>query len=107
MPIDAQFIRDRITELRLKKDVSEHQMSLQLGRGPSYIRSITSENKLPSIPALFDICEYFEITPLEFFNGELAQPERERRIVNKLMQLETEELDVFEEMLDMINHLKK
>ena len=36
------FVRERITELRERKGVSEHRMSLELGKSGSYIRSITS-----------------------------------------------------------------
>ena len=36
------FLRSRITELRVRKDVSEHRMSLDLGKSGSYIRSITN-----------------------------------------------------------------
>ena len=32
-----KFVADRITELRLKKNVSEYQMSLDLGRNKTYI----------------------------------------------------------------------
>ncbi|MDO4327424.1 MAG: hypothetical protein Q4E24_15600 [bacterium] len=35
--MNADFIRERITELRLKKGVSEHQMSMELGHARSYI----------------------------------------------------------------------
>ena len=33
-----EFIRSRITELRIEKDVSEHKMSLDLDKSGSYIR---------------------------------------------------------------------
>ena len=37
-----EFIRDRITQLRLKKNVSEYQMSYDLGhsRGRGYVYNI-------------------------------------------------------------------
>ncbi len=69
--MDAQnyehFLRMRITELRLKKDISEHKMSLELGKSGSYIRSISSGIALPSVRELFNIMDYFDITPTEFF----------------------------------------
>ena len=37
-----KFVRDRITELREKRGISEHRLSLELGKSGSYIRSITS-----------------------------------------------------------------
>ena len=42
------FLRSRITELRLQKNVSEHKMSLDLDKSGSYIRGITSGIALPS-----------------------------------------------------------
>ena len=33
--MNEQFVRNRITELRLKKDVSEYQMRLDLGKNKS------------------------------------------------------------------------
>ena len=38
-----EFIRNRITELRMKKGVSEYKMSYDLGHNKNYIRTITSE----------------------------------------------------------------
>ena len=32
--MDEEFIRNRITELRLKKGISEYQLSLELGAKP-------------------------------------------------------------------------
>ena len=61
------FVRNRITELRIKKNVSEHRMSLELGKSGSYIRGITSGMALPSLRELFNIFSYLEVTPLEFF----------------------------------------
>lgn len=36
--MDLDFVRRRITELRIKKDISEYKMSLDLGHNKSYIR---------------------------------------------------------------------
>lgn len=63
----AEFVRTRITELRIARGVSEHRMSLDLDKCGSYIRSITSGRALPSLGELFNICVYFGITPADFF----------------------------------------
>ena len=63
----VDFIRSRITELRLKKNVAEHKMSLDLDKSGSYIRGITNGGSLPSVKELFRIMEYFEISPSQFF----------------------------------------
>ena len=64
---NIDFIRSRITELRMAKGVSEHRMSLDLDKSGSYIRGITSGRALPSLGELFNICDYFGITPADFF----------------------------------------
>ena len=61
------FIRNRITELRISKNISEHKMSLDLDKSGSYIRGITSGAALPSLKELFNIIAYFNMTPAEFF----------------------------------------
>ena len=68
--VNEQFIRERITELRESKQVSERKMSLDLGHSTSYIRSISSGKALPSLSELLYICEYLGISVSEFFNDE-------------------------------------
>lgn len=62
-----EFLRARITELRLKKNVSEHRMSLDLDKSGSYIRGITSGIAMPSVKELFNIIDYLEVSVCEFF----------------------------------------
>ena len=87
MFIIEQFVRNRITQLCLQKDVSEYQMSYDLGHSRSYINNITSGKSLPSLSEFFAICDYFQITPLEFFNHEQQYPE-----------LVTKALSIFQEL---------
>lgn len=65
----SAHIRRRITELRLKKDVSEYEMSLSLGMNRNYIQGITSGKALPSMAQFLNICDYFEITPIASKEG--------------------------------------
>ncbi len=66
--MDVNFIAERITELRLKKNVSEYQMSLDLGKNKSYLQNISSGRSLPSMRQFLEICNYFNITPQQFFD---------------------------------------
>ena len=66
--MDEEFIRNRITELRLKKGVSEYQMSMELGQNRSYIQAISSGRSMPSMKQFLNICEYFEIRAYEIFS---------------------------------------
>ena len=72
--MDVDLIRNRITELRIKKGVSEYKMSLDLGHSRSYIQSITSGRSLPSMPEFLYICEYLNVTPKDFFDNTMAEP---------------------------------
>ena len=42
-----EFIRNRITELRLRRGVSEYQMSYDLGHSRGYVYNISSGKALP------------------------------------------------------------
>lgn len=64
--MNETFIRERITELRIQKNISEYKMSLDLGHSKSYIQSISSGKALPSMSEFLYICDYLEITPKEF-----------------------------------------
>lgn len=66
--MDEGFIRQRITQLRIQKNISEYKMSLDLGHSKGYIQSISSGRALPSMSEFLSICDYFEITPIEFFD---------------------------------------
>lgn len=72
--MDIDFIRHRITELRMKKGVSEYKRSLDLGHSRSYVQSITSGRSLPSIAEFLYICEYLNVTPKAFFDESEAEP---------------------------------
>ena len=66
--MDEKFIRDRITELRLQKDVPERKMSIELGHSTSYIHSIASGRDMPSFPNINYIFVYLGVRPMEYFN---------------------------------------
>lgn len=63
-----EFVRERITQLRLRKGVSEYQMSYDLGHSRGYVYNISSGKALPPLKEFFAISDYFEITPQEFFD---------------------------------------
>lgn len=102
--MNEEFIRNRITELRLRKQVSEYQMSYDLGHSRGYINNITSGKVLPSMSEFLYICEYFQISPSAFFDQEQKNPELISKAVSDLKELSEEDV-LF--VLDMINRLKR
>ena len=85
------FIRNRITQLRIQKGVSEYQMSYDLGHSRGYIYNISSGKSLPPLSEFLAICDYFNITPAEFFNENNAAPEQLRVISESIMRLNEED----------------
>lgn len=88
----AQFVRDRITELRIKKDVSESRMSLELGNGKSYINNIVSGRALPRMEQFLQICTYLDVTPEEFFNPNMHDPSLLKETVGLMERLNQDEI---------------
>lgn len=87
-----KFIQDRINEFRMKKNISEYQLSLDLGRSQGYIQSITSGRNLPSLGALLDICAYFDITPSDFFDLTINDPSLVKSITEDIKKLSDSDL---------------
>ena len=92
-----EFIRNRITELRLRKGVSEYQ-----SRG--YVYNISSGKALPPMKEFLAICDYFGITPQQFFNGEESHPELIRKALAGMRQLDEDDMLM---LLGFINRLLK
>lgn len=66
--MNETFIAQRITELRLARNISEYQMSRELGQSKGYIQGITSGKCQPSTKQLFNIADYFHLSLSEFFD---------------------------------------
>ncbi|EOS31863.1 XRE family transcriptional regulator [Hominisplanchenecus murintestinalis] len=69
-----EFFRQRLSQLRAQKGVSARDMSLSLGQSESYINKIENGKSLPSMQVFFYICDYFGISPQEFFDAENRNP---------------------------------
>ena len=97
------FIRKRITQLRIKKGVSEYQMSYDLGHSRGYVYNISSGKALPPMKEFLSICEYFEITPQQFFDESTTTPELIQKAIDGMRQLKESDLIM---LLGIINRLK-
>lgn len=94
----------RITQLRLNKGVSARDMSLSLGQSESYINRIENKQMLPSMTVFFYICDYFKITPKEFFEEDNTSPTLLNDVVNELKQLNENQLLNIYNVIKDINH---
>lgn len=87
------FFKERLPELRQNKDISAREMSLSLGCNPGYINNIECGKALPAMHNFFYICEYLNISPSEFFQREVNDPEQLSELIGNLKKLNPEELD--------------
>ncbi len=99
--MDGNFIRSRITALRLKKGVSEYQMSYDLGHSRSYIYNISSGKSLPPMSEFLEICKYFEITPNQFFDDSVENPALLQSAIDELKKLNDDD------MMLIISHIRR
>lgn len=97
-----EFVRERITQLRLQKKVSEYQMSYDLGQSRGYINNITSGKALPSMKQFFAICDYFDITPEDFFNSKVQHPELIHKAIDGLYRLPDSDILTILNLIDRL-----
>lgn len=95
----AEEVRARITELRLKKGVSEYQMSYDLGHSKSYINNITSGKSLPSLAEVFAICDYFGLGVCEFFDVDNHAPKRIKQAIEGMKSLDERDMALVLELI--------
>ena len=101
--MDEQFIKQRIAKLRTDKNISARELSLQLGQSTGYINTIENGKSLPSMSMFLYICEYFKITPQEFFDEENEYPKLIQEILKESKKLNKETL---ESLLTIIKNMK-
>ncbi len=70
------FVAERVSQLRAAKGVSANDMSLSIGQSRNYIRHLEKREIVPSLQVLFFICDYFKISPQEFFEQGNRHPDR-------------------------------
>ena len=75
--MNCKFVADRITELRIKKGISEQKMSFELGHSGNYIQLISSGKMIPSLKEFFNICDFLEISPSLFFEDNMMVTDEE------------------------------
>ena len=86
-----EWFSKRLSELRIQKGVSARDMSLSLGQSESYINKIENRRTLPSLTGFLYICEYFDLTPQEFFDENSAAPNLSKELLHEFQKLTPEQ----------------
>lgn len=100
---ETAFVK-RLVQLRMQKGVSARDMSLSIGQSETYINKIENGAALPSMSAFFYICEYFGLTPAEFFDDKVEDPVALQQVVRVLKGLSAEQLSHIYSIVQDINH---
>ena len=82
------FLPDRLAELRMQKGISARDMSLSLGQANNNINTIENKKSLPSMQSFFYICEFLNVTPQEFFDGENTNPQMLKELICEAKKLD-------------------
>lgn len=93
-----EFFAERITQLRLEKNISEYRLSMNLGQSSSYINMIANGKALPSKKAFLAICDYFEITAGRFFMPCLN--EKTEWLLKNIQGLSDKDIDVLHHIVE-------
>lgn len=101
------LIAKRVAQLRGLKGVTAREMSLDIGQNPSYINRIENKKSMPSIQGLYYICEYFKITPAEFFTESNANPTLANELAEKMRTMTPSQLESMKGIIDGITNLEK
>ena len=91
--MDREIFTKRLVELRQKKGVSARDMSRTLGQSTGYISNIEKGLNYPSMAVFFSICEYFGISPKDFFDTGMDDPAKYKELQSAASGLQGEQMD--------------
>ena len=83
---------NRLYQLRVQKGVSARDMSLSIGQNAGYINNIETGKAFPSMTGFFYICDYLDITPMDFFNFDSSHPKETDMLYSDLNKLTDSQL---------------
>jgi len=100
------FVRNRITELRLQRGLSEYQLSYALGHSKNYVHNIVNGHSQPSVKELLFLIEELGIRPQDFFaeDGGFRNPVLANKIMDGIKDFDDEDLNV---LILMTERMKK
>ena len=101
------YTQNRIKQLRLQKEVSARDMSLSIGQNGTYINQIEIGRNLPSLQALFYICDYLKITPHQFFEDDNPAPKMLEELIKELKKLDAKNLELITDLVKQLNKGKE
>jgi transcriptional regulator with XRE-family HTH domain len=99
--LNLKFIPERLALLRTQMGVSAKDMSLSIGQKETFIEEIEQKRLTPCMEDFLSICEFFKITPGEFFDEKNLNPTLLNQLLQKLLPLSGTALE------DLLTHLSE
>lgn len=101
--MDKDFIKERVYYIRNSKKISARNLSLELGMSSEYINQLESGRLTPSLDFILNFCDYFNISPSEFFDEETKYPIETKKIIEELNNLSQEDVTLILDLLKLVN----
>ena len=101
-----EWFSSRLTQLRTERKLSARDLSLSLGQSAGYINKIENKKAMPSMQVFFYMCEFFDITPEEFFDRNVTYPLLLKETISELKKLDSNQLEHILNITKDINALK-
>ena len=104
MIMDEKYIKLKIAKLRTDRNISARELSLALGQSTGYINTIENGKSLPSMSMFLYICDYFKITPKDFFDEGTEDPVLINELLSECKKLDKSSL---ESVLNVVKSMNK
>lgn len=103
--MDIEYVRQRITELRIKQDISEYQLSYDVGHSKNYVHNIVSGHSQPSVKELLYLIDALGVTPRDFFDEqeEFRNPYLSKKIMDGIRNMSDEDLKAVLLIIERLN----
>lgn len=102
-----EFFSKRMFSLRSEKGISARDMSLSLGMSENYINQIENGRALPSMQNFFNICDFFQVSPKDFFDDEKTTPSIQNEILLLTKGLQNTQLESLKEIAKGLQALNR
>ena len=103
--MDIEYVRQKITELRIKRNISEYQLSYDVGHSKNYVHNIVTGYSQPSVKELLYLIEALGVTPRDFFdeNVEFSNPFLSKKIMEGIKEMSDENLEAVLLIIERLN----
>lgn len=90
---ESDKFSNRLLQLLEQNNLSARHLSISLGYNEGYINRIINHKTYPNILIFFEICNFFALTPKEFFDYEVENPTLINDLIKEIQKLDYKQTD--------------